>query len=149
MPSMTGARCEVEVMPSNKVSCADCGHDLTDISNIKPRKPCPECGSTSRKTAVAISAKVKIRASVSGRMKSQKKMKSGGRKRREREVRFGHSFHLLRQRWESLLMVIDRKKNMYEKTVTDKDTGEVVYHCKEPLSKHTGRGSAKHSKKKE
>lgn len=38
---------------------------------------------------------------------------------------------------------IDRENDWYEETVTNPDTGEVVHHQAEPLSDHTGHGSAK------
>ncbi len=40
-------------------------------------------------------------------------------------------------------MILDRRKNNYHKVVTDPDTGEVLYECKEPLSEHRGHGSAR------
>ena len=42
--------------------------------------------------------------------------------------------------------IIDRENDQYEETVIDPCTGEVIYECKEPLSKHRGHGSAKKTK---
>ena len=39
--------------------------------------------------------------------------------------------------------LIDRQNDLYEETITDPDTGEVIRNCGEPLSQHQGRGSAK------
>jgi hypothetical protein len=38
---------------------------------------------------------------------------------------------------------IQRDRNWYAETVIMRDTGEVVHHCSEPLSQHTGHGSDK------
>ena len=38
---------------------------------------------------------------------------------------------------------IDRDNNKYKEVVTDPETGKVVHHCEEFLSKHKGHGSAK------
>ena len=40
-------------------------------------------------------------------------------------------------------MVTDRENNLYFKKVTAVGTGEVRWHCEEPLSDHQNRGSAK------
>jgi len=50
-------------------------------------------------------------------------------------------------RWMHLSRVIDRENDWYSKVITDPVTGKIVYRCEEPLSKHTGHGSARHEKK--
>jgi hypothetical protein len=39
--------------------------------------------------------------------------------------------------------VIDKKNTRYRETITDPQTGEVVFLCDEPLDEHQGHGSAK------
>jgi hypothetical protein len=39
--------------------------------------------------------------------------------------------------------VIDRDNDQYLEKITDYETGEVIHHCKEPLSQHQGHGDAK------
>lgn len=46
-------------------------------------------------------------------------------------------------KWRNLIQVIDREKNLYHKVITDKETGEIIHECKEPLSQHQGHGDAK------
>lgn len=43
---------------------------------------------------------------------------------------------------------IDRDNNKYSEVVEDKETKEIIHHCEEPLSKHTGHGAAKGKKPK-
>jgi hypothetical protein len=40
-----------------------------------------------------------------------------------------------------VVRIIDRYRDWYTETVTMRDTGEVIHHCSEPLSQHTGHGS--------
>lgn len=47
------------------------------------------------------------------------------------------------QRWHRLSRVIDRRGNRYTEHIEDAETGQVVRHVDEPLTKHTGRGSAR------
>lgn len=42
--------------------------------------------------------------------------------------------------------LIDRDNDVYRETVTDYESGEIIYHCEEPLSEHQGHGSAKPKK---
>ena len=39
--------------------------------------------------------------------------------------------------------VVDREHDHYLETVVDPSTGQTIHHVDEPLSKHTGHGSAK------
>jgi len=41
---------------------------------------------------------------------------------------------------------INRKDDLYDEVVQDKETGKITRECHEPLSKHIGRGSAKFKK---
>lgn len=43
----------------------------------------------------------------------------------------------------------DRDLDIYEETVTDLETGEIIHECREPLSEHRGHGSDKTNQKKE
>lgn len=44
--------------------------------------------------------------------------------------------------------LIDWGNDRYKEVVTDPETGIIVHHCEEPLSKHRGHGSAKKTKLK-
>jgi hypothetical protein len=43
--------------------------------------------------------------------------------------------------WKS--RVIDRLLKLYKEIVKDKETGEIIHQCEEPLNKHIGHGSDK------
>jgi hypothetical protein len=46
-------------------------------------------------------------------------------------------------KWMQLQRIVDRAKDWYKEIITDPETGQVVHRCEEPLSEHTGHGSAK------
>jgi hypothetical protein len=45
--------------------------------------------------------------------------------------------------WSQRVKVEDKRSNRYLESVTNSETGEVIHHCSEPLSRHRGHGSAK------
>jgi hypothetical protein len=45
--------------------------------------------------------------------------------------------------WMKLTRMIDRQNDLYEERVWNPETNEVVHHQREPLSRHTGDGSAR------
>jgi hypothetical protein len=47
------------------------------------------------------------------------------------------------QKFMAKIRIIDRRNDLYREEVTDPDTGDRLHHCSEPLSMHSGRGSAK------
>ena len=82
-------------------------------------------------------------------MKSKLGMKArhpGGKKPFIEEVT-GDDLHRKTAKWMNLSRVYDREHDVYKEIVTDPVTGEVIHECIEPLSEHTGHGSAKHKKK--
>jgi len=46
-------------------------------------------------------------------------------------------------KWMHKTRVIDKTRDLYIERVVDRETGVIVRECKERLSAHTGRGSAK------
>jgi hypothetical protein len=74
------------------------------------------------------------------------KAKSPGEKKPFMEQKIGDSYSWARDRWMDLVRVIDRRNDRYRESVVDQVTGEVVREVDEPLSEHTGRGSARQRK---
>ena len=58
----------------------------------------------------------------------------------------GHDLQKSTGKWMTKERIIDRQNDKYQEKVTDPETGAVIHHCEEPLSKHWGHGSAKHKK---
>jgi hypothetical protein len=100
--------------------------------------PCPECGSTRRTVAVSLGGSITPRGFLRGRA-----FRCGARKWFA-QIEKGSSFFLKTGRWHRLERLIDRARNRYREHIIDSETGRVVRHVEEPLTDHTGRGSAKH-----
>lgn len=63
------------------------------------------------------------------------------------EVITGADWSTKFQKFMQKLRLIDREKDLYEEKVVDPQSGTVIHHSKEPLSKHTGHGSEEGNKK--
>lgn len=104
---------------------------------MEQRRPCPVCGSLARDYAITLSDSITAHSQVA------LKAKTPGEKRPFIEQKVGDSYSVSRGRWMRLRQLIDRRHNRYAKKVEDPETGEVLRDVDEPLSEHTGRGSAK------
>ena len=124
--------------------CGVCGAILNEPDNtpIDERKPCPTCSSKSRSygetnLVVEMEGHTKIKGTVCNKDKSKKPLM---------EFKSGDDLTHKTGKWSDRKMTLDYEKDEYEELITDKETGEVIHHCKEPLSKHKGHGSAKKKK---
>lgn len=126
-----------------KVECKNCGASLNDepTPGSVDRTPCPTCGSKLRLFKNEISASVSFRAGLRGVGYSVSKSKWFSKFQSE------PSFHRRLGIWAQKLMSLNKKSDSYSKTITNPETGEVIHNCSEPLSKHTGHGSARGIKK--
>lgn len=131
-------------MDNSLVFCGQCGLELEEDTSVPSdcRKPCPMCGSKTRKFHVVLQDTMtfKKKLLIKGRH-------SKGRKPFIEEVS-GDDLHRKSGEWMKLRRVIDRDNDIYHEVVIDPKTGKVIHECKEPLSKHRGHGSAKHKRKK-
>ena len=59
------------------------------------------------------------------------------------ERRWGDDWYADGECWVTFERIIDKAQDLYSKRYVDQETGEIIYECEEPLSQHTGRGSAK------
>jgi hypothetical protein len=83
------------------------------------------------------------KGSLSFRKTLRVKVRRSGAKKPTIEILKGDDFHYETGTWRKRDRVIDKEKDLYHKTIRDRETGEILYECKEPLSKHQNRGSAK------
>ena len=112
-----------------------CGAAVPDTPAAEQRKPCPHCGATVRRFDVGITDTVTLRESLKFKQKRTGRTLSEGVS--------GDDLHRKSGKWMKKERLIDREKDHYKEVVTDPDTGQVIHHCDEPLSKHRGHGSAK------
>lgn len=132
-------------MPIDNMSvlCGKCKLALKEDPHIKPdqRIACSSCGSTTRIFQVTVHDRIVMKSKLGMKAKHL-----GGKKPFIEEVT-GDDFHRETAKWMNLNRVYDRENDLYKEIITDPITGEVVHECIEPLSEHTGHGSAKYKKK--
>ncbi len=125
------------------VLCGKCKLALKEDPHIQPdqRIPCPSCGSTARIFQVTIHDSLMMKAKLG------MKAKHSSRGKPFIEEVTGDDLYRKTNKWMNLSRVYDHEKDLYKEIITDPITGEVVHECIEPLSKHTGHGTAKYKKK--
>ena len=84
-----------------------------------------------------------MHGSLTLREKIGLKHKRPGHKKPIYESVSGEDLHRATGQWNQLTREIDREKNRYKEVIVNPQTGKVVRHVDEPLTDHTGRGSAK------
>ena len=112
--------------------CAKCGTLLEVDNDSRLLQACNECGSTTSKPINDIQETMSIKIKPVG--------KSGDP---VLKIKISDELHKETMEWRQIKMVIDKTNDSYEKTVIDPATDQVLYHNREPLSEHIGRGSAK------
>ncbi len=61
----------------------------------------------------------------------------------ELEIKIGDDYFRKENKWMKIKRVIDRGHDHYEEQIVEPKSGKTIHHCQEPLSSHTGHGSAK------
>lgn len=123
---------------TDTVSCADCEAIFPDvIPQEREELSCPECGST------RVSFHMHVSSALSLYQSFVMKQKEPGTKKYIREQFDGGAYTRRTGKFSKKTRIIDRKNNWYFELVTDRDTGEVLHECAEPLTEHFGHGSAK------
>jgi hypothetical protein len=121
------------------VYCDHCAVEIEEVAELPPlgeHSPCPECASVARffrwtgENAGYIT------------MKSTVKRKPGERRSPVESIS-GDVYSQSLGRMVRINRIIDRRRDLYYERVLDPNTREVLREVEEPLSKHTGRGSAK------
>ncbi|MGB3222550.1 MAG: hypothetical protein WBB23_07095 [Desulforhopalus sp.] len=116
--------------------CSNCNALLSTDKETSSLLPCSECGTNSPRPINDIKETLVIKVRPSGA--------TGGPDLR---IKIADDFHKDTMTWRQLKMSINKVDDVYEKTVINPETDEVLYHNKEPLSSHKGRGSAKNKSK--
>lgn len=112
--------------------CTECGTVL-DTDEVRGLLlPCGQCGATSSKPIIDLKETFVLKVKPAGA--------SGAP---DLTVKIADALYKKTNEWRQLKMSIDKKNDIYEKTAINPETDEVLYYNREPLSHHTGRGSAK------
>lgn len=119
--------------------CAATIQEATELPPLGEHPPCPECGSRRRffRWTGENAGHITMRSTV--------KKKPGERRYPVEEVSGDVYSHSL-GRMVRIHRMIDRRRDRYYERVLDPDTREVLRDIEQPLSHHTGRGSAKRAR---
>jgi ribosomal protein S27AE len=130
--------------PDLKVTCGKCGADIDEPTNIPEaeRKQCPNCGSKSR------SCNVHIKDSETAHDGLKLKARHGPKGRPFLETKVGEEISHKKGKLVNRSVRVDRDNDKYSEVVVDKETNKVIHQCEEPLTKHTGHGTARRKKPK-
>ena len=125
------------------VECNKCGDSLDEEAtpNYVDRAPCPTCGSKLRIFKKELTGSISAQGGVRGVAFNESKSKWFAKFRSE------PSFHRRLGIWVQRLMSLNKKSDSYSETVTNPENQEVIHHCSEPLSEHTGHGLARPDRK--
>jgi hypothetical protein len=130
-------------MKDDSVYCDGCGFQFEEDEDNHERKPCPQCTSTKRVINALIYEEIKVFDSLRGKAKTPNY--TGKKKLRWDSFSGWEKSHSLGKMVKKS-RTIDKDKNLYQETIINPDTKEVIHHCEEPLDEHIGHGSAKSKK---
>lgn len=123
--------------------CGACGKSSRlDIAQMN-RPNCPKCGSTEKATIEGDNFNDSFLIEETAVKGVAKDPTLTGKKKRLVEFKSERSLTRDTGRMSKRQVLVDRVNDNYEEHVVDAETGELVYKCKEPLSKHRGHGDAK------
>ena len=74
------------------------------------------------------------------------KQREPGKRTPVAEYFFGYDWFHTARKWIYKEWILNKRGDHYREVITDPETGEVIHHRDEPLSKHQGYGSAKRKK---
>ena len=119
-----------------KIDCPDCGHShcVHDVKRPGYAR-CPNCDSTTHHFIGVVEETILIGPSYDVRVRDPNLSKTQGRKRGI-DIRSGASWCHDRDKFVELYRKVDRKTDRYRELVIDRETGEVLHHCDQPLSEH-------------
>jgi hypothetical protein len=123
--------------------CGGCGEILAEQFCQPERLPCPHCGSMARQIPLLTQFEQAQLPSVTAKGYSAGISRTKGLLKRVFSGLVPQRSRGSAVAQVSRVIAKDRNPAWYTETVTMRDTGEVVHHCSEPLSEHTGHGSDK------
>ena len=121
---------------SRHVQCQSCGHEWPSLTD----ELCPHCGSDQLTVSLHFSDNMEWHDNLRGKVKDPN---FNSKRNPRREFRVGDSFTRKDGKWRDMYRLIDKDEDIYVEVITDKESGEVVHECREPLTEHQGHGTAK------
>ncbi|HBN05707.1 MAG TPA: zinc ribbon domain-containing protein [Bacteroidales bacterium] len=121
----------------DELFCTNCKRKIPLVDD---NKKCPFCGSLEKTRIINVYDEAKAYDSL--RIRNNEKIN----KKYKFELKSGDDFSYIKQKYVDLKMLVDRENDWYSELVIDKETGEIIHECNEPLSEHIGHGDAKKKK---
>lgn len=126
--SRPNGRREGEVQPPKPFACPQCTEPMAASAVSGTSVRCPQC------EAVMSFKTLGAKVGASGHL--LRRSRQPGRANFETQQVEGDSFYRATGRWHRLTRVIDRHQDRYYEHITDEETGIVMRHVDEPLSRH-------------
>lgn len=126
------------------VICIDCNASLPSewAHQATPENVCHRCGSVMKTINMSIVENAKLEMHDSMRAKA-KNITQSAKKNPRVDVFAGDELRKSDNKWMKKERVIDKDKDLYREILKDPITGKIVHQKEEPLSQHSGHGSAK------
>lgn len=125
------------------VKCNECGFE-SDVGCEPAPNSCLVCSSIYLSRYISVVASPvsigSIHDSVTVRVKNPD---LPSKKKLRKEIQAGADLYRKTGEYLDKYRLIDKDNDRYVEIVKDLSTGKVTYHCNEPLSAHTGHGSAR------
>jgi hypothetical protein len=118
--------------------CGSCAYQFTEADLTSGLSQCPKCGSGDR--LIAVDETARPHESISMQAKD---LNLTGKKKVRKKVFVGDDYSHAAEKWRHKVRIVDQDTDSYYEKVTDKETGEVIHYCEEPLTEHQGHGNAK------
>lgn len=132
---------------STELHCAACNEPLPveQLAPGAPQTPCPKCGSTAQHVTLKFfdTVTTKVRDTLKGKLKDPSRT---GKAKVRQEFVYGADKRHSKDDYVYKERVIDKDNNRYRELVKEEDTGEIIRDIDQPLTDHTGHGSAKFKK---
>lgn len=118
--------------------CGGCSEELYENASGAPEKriACPRCKSLNRSFSTTRTEHLTLSEWIRLKVTDENNKKQS-------QIQTGDDFHRDTRTWRKLIRVIDWGKNWYSEKIIDEKGATVFREIDEPLTDHTGRGSAK------
>ena len=124
---------------TKEVRCGDCGASLAEDGDVQD--VCPNCGSDKQNITLNISEQTNVKVRDQLRAKVKDSTRTGKKKLRV-DLFHGFDVRVSKGDYVHKERVLDKDNDLYVERVVEED-GTIIRDIREPLTEHTGHGSAK------
>lgn len=133
---------------SGSLHCEECKTILpTEWAQDMSDQKCPKCGSYKQVHKIKLFDMLTVTATDTLNLKEEDDSLPSRKNPRKHLIR-GADIRRSDGRIMDKTRLIDKDNDIYHEKIVDPKTKEIIHECTEPLSRHQGHGSAKHTTKK-